>query len=81
MSERRKWRCTDEERDGGEDSVELGSGEFRSGESFVEGRTEVCAVDLLSACECKRARRGTYFQDPSGVKEEVRIQQIQRSDQ
>jgi len=49
VSERRKWRCTDEERDGGEDSVELGSGEFRSGESFVEGRAEVCAVDLSSA--------------------------------
>jgi hypothetical protein len=66
-----KWGCTNEERDGGEDSIELGSGEFRSGEGFVEGRAEVCAVDLSSDCEHEGERRGTYFQDPSGVKEEV----------
>jgi hypothetical protein len=32
VSEGGKGGCANEERDGGEDSVELGSGEFRSGE-------------------------------------------------
>ena len=71
MGQRGEWGCADQEGDGGEDSVELRSGEFRSGQSFVEGRTEVCAIDLLSACQRQEEMRGTYFQDPSGVQEEV----------
>lgn len=61
MGEGGKGGCTNEKRDGGEDTIELGGGEFRSGECFVEGRTEVCAIDLLSACEHEAAMRGTYF--------------------
>lgn len=57
----RKWRCTNEERDGCQDSVELSSGEFRSGESFVECRAEVCAVDLSSAVLHMRVQKGTYL--------------------
>ena len=48
MGERGEWGCADKKRDGGEDSIELDSGEFCSGKGFIEGRTEVGAVNLSS---------------------------------
>jgi len=49
MGERGEWGCADKKRDGGKDSIELDSGEFCSGKGFIEGRTEVGAVNLSSA--------------------------------
>jgi len=49
MGERGEWGCADKKRDGGEDSIELDSGEFCSGKGFIEGRTEVGTVYLSSA--------------------------------
>lgn len=49
MGQGRKWGCTDEKRDGGEDSVELRSGKFGSSQGFIEGSAKIWAVNLPSA--------------------------------